>query len=131
MKETSLRNALDIVATVEEEDEIKEYPVEYDRRGTESDQSSRLGSPMRHSTQAIAPESPPPALKKIRNIDELYDYLKQNTFVNEDGDVVDDEGTVVSHVVHNHVSKLQGAISMNERLLKEMETSNEVFEVRI
>jgi hypothetical protein len=78
----------------------------------------------------FAPESPPPALKKVRNISELYDYLNKNTFVNEHGDIVDDDGTVVSEVVNSHVTKLAGAISQNELLLKEMETSHEIFEVR-
>jgi hypothetical protein len=76
-----------------------------------------------------ASESPPPALKKIKNIGELYDYLNENTYVNEHGDIVDDDGTVMSEVVNSHVSKLEGAIHQNERLLKEMTTSNEIFQV--
>jgi hypothetical protein len=49
--------------------------------------------------------------------------------VNEHGDIVDDDGTVMSEVVNSHVSKLEGVIHQNERLLKEMTTSNEIFQV--
>ena len=77
------------------------------------------------------PSSPPPALKKVRNIDELYEYLNNNTFVNERGDIVDEEGTVVSAVVSSHVAKLNDAISQNEQLLKEMTSCHEIFEVRL
>ncbi len=73
--------------------------------------------------------APKSSLRKIRNIDELYDYLNQNTYVNGDGDIVDEDGTVVSEVVNSHVIKLDGAISQNEVLLREMTSCQELFEV--
>ena len=82
------------------------------------------------SNHIVPPPSPPSALKKIKNIDELYDYLNNNTYVDENGKIVDDEGTVVSEVVQSHVLKLEEAINQNEKILKEMETSHEIFEVR-
>eukprot|EP00557_Chaetoceros_sp_GSL56_P014628 CAMPEP_0176486142 /NCGR_PEP_ID=MMETSP0200_2-20121128/5412_1 /TAXON_ID=947934 /ORGANISM="Chaetoceros sp., Strain GSL56" /LENGTH=1269 /DNA_ID=CAMNT_0017882827 /DNA_START=298 /DNA_END=4107 /DNA_ORIENTATION=- len=75
------------------------------------------------------PPSPPSALKKIRNIDELYEYLNDNTYIDENGKIVDDEGTIVSEVVQSHVLKLEEAITQNEKILKEMETSHEIFEL--
>ncbi len=73
--------------------------------------------------------APKSSLRKIRNIDELYEYLNQNTYVNEDGDIVDEDGTVVSEVVNSHVVKLDGAISQNELLLREMASCQDLFEV--
>ena len=76
---------------------------------------------------SLSPERAPES-KKIRNIDELYDYLNDHTHMNEEGDIVDDEGTVISQVVNSHVIKLDDAISQYERLLKEMEACHEIFE---
>ncbi len=74
-----------------------------------------------------SPSSPLAELKKIRNIDELYDYLNEHTYVNDDGDIVDDEGTVISGVVTNHVMQLDDVISQNEVLLRNMKEGHEIF----
>lgn len=117
----------DIITTTLERDEDHELRHDefrahmYDEIDGKDDEAAR-SSP---------PPSPPSALKKIRNIDELYDFLNNNTYVDENGKIVDDEGTVVSEVVQSHVLKLEEAISQNEKILKEMETSHEIFEVRM
>lgn len=92
-------------------------------------------SPRRYEPQVPMRESleqkslPKPSLKNVRNIDELYSYLNDNTYINEKGDLVDEDGTVVSEVVTDHVAKLDGTISQNELLLKEMISCQELFEV--
>lgn len=85
----------------------------------------------RRSLQVEPSSAPPPELKWIRNINELHDYLNENTYVNENGELVDDDGTVVSEVVNSHVAKLSGVISHNEKLLDAMSSSQHLFEVRI
>jgi len=85
-------------------------------------------SPIQRSRNVSLSPERAPELKKIRNIDELYDYLNDHTHMNEEGEIVDDEGTVISQVVNSHVIKLDDAISQNERLLKEMEACHEIFE---
>jgi len=103
--------------------------IELDGEGSYQEGVNEVSAMPSAADQFYTPGSPPPALKKIKNINELYDYLNKNTYVNEQGDIVDDDGTDMSEVVNSHVSELKGAISQNERLLKEMETSNEIFQV--
>ncbi len=109
------------------------YDVPNQSRDWEAEDDGRR-SPIRKSidislSPELLPHTPPAELKKIRNIDELYDYLNDHTYMNEEGELVDDEGTVISEVVHSHFTKLDSAISQNERLLEEMEACREIIEV--
>lgn len=125
----SLRQTQNSSAMQSFQEELRKYDELDDEASYQEGMNESSAIPIEAEAE-FAPESPPPALKKVRNISELYDYLNKNTFVNEHGDIVDDDGTVVSEVVNSHVTKLEGAISQNERLLKEMKTSHEIFEVR-
>jgi hypothetical protein len=73
-------------------------------------------------------------LGKIRNIDELYDYLNQS-----ESQDIEDETTIqdnisgqvdqVENVVSNHIAKLDETISYNNTLLNEMTASHKRYEV--
>lgn len=96
--------------------------------GVADDQISSKSSNNYRPMQALEAEVQKPNLRNIRNINELYEYLNDRTFVNEEGEIVDEDGTVVSAVVTSHVDKLRGVISQNEALLKEMISCQELFE---
>lgn len=117
-----------IIASLEK---AQDHELQHDKLNADDDKDAKDHVTTNISPPPSPPPSPPSALKKVRNIDELYDYLNNNTYVDENGKIVDDEGTVVSEVVQSHVLKLEEAIFQNEKILREMETSHEIFEVRL
>jgi len=65
-----------------------------------------------------------PGLGKVRNIDELYEYLNQAESVYDDNVSKGDTKTITSehieYVVADHIAKLDDTISQNQTLLKQM-----------
>uniref|UniRef100_A0A7S3VBP7 Kinesin motor domain-containing protein n=1 Tax=Chaetoceros debilis TaxID=122233 RepID=A0A7S3VBP7_9STRA len=120
----TLRNTIDQVQT--SRDSIENYNHDLSNVVTPSPRQYEPQVPVRENLEQRS--LPKPALKNVRNIDELYSYLNDSTYINEKGDLVDEEGTVVSEVVTDHVAKLDGTISQNELLLKEMISCQELFE---
>jgi kinesin family protein 4/21/27 len=77
------------------------------------------------TSEANSTDSSGLGLKTVRNIDELYQYLNEDSDIVIENDEMDEEESVYS----NRVSKLNDTIAENEILLRDMTDCHEKYQV--